>query len=80
MLHWSCRPGKGTRVPDNIATMEHLHDRYDPLRQTSESTQRLVLACFACNSRRGAQRQAEMKAAGILSFREIKKRDTHGFA
>ena len=67
--HW-CRaemvlPPDGRHVKHmapNTATIEHLRDRFDPTRterlKFNQPDRRWVLACLACNNKRGAQRQA----------------------
>lgn len=48
-------------MPPNLATVDHLRDRYDPTRQVKpvNNEQRWVLACWQCNTERGNQRTAE---------------------
>lgn len=62
-------PGKHIKSPPpNLATIEHLRDRFDPTRweRNRNGERRLVLACLECNNRRGAENQA---AAGKEELR-----------
>lgn len=43
-------------MPGNFATIDHLHDRYSYTRRDASGEQRIVLACRACNHRRGEER------------------------
>lgn len=47
--------------PANLATIDHLHDRFHPLRGTDNhrGLQRWVLACHECNQRRGKEMYAK---------------------
>jgi hypothetical protein len=62
-------------MPPTLATIDHLRDRLDPTRQIEpiNSEQRLVLACWDCNTQRGAQRVAE------LPIEELHRRAGRGF-
>ncbi len=54
-------PGKHVKKqPPNLGTIDHLRDRFDPARRerNRHGERRLVLACLACNNRRGAESQA----------------------
>lgn len=42
--------------PPNMCTLEHLHDRFSPLRGVGEKKN--VVACKKCNNERGARNQA----------------------
>lgn len=46
---------KGTFYPDNMATVEHLFDRFEPEKRYKvyPNHEDKVLACFKCNSARG---------------------------
>lgn len=48
-------------MPQKLATLEHLRDRYHPERQVAPvgREQRWALACWQCNSERGNQRTKE---------------------
>lgn len=50
------------RMPKNMATIEHLRDRFSWDRQEPNINRefRWVLACLGCNNRRGHERQAEL--------------------
>lgn len=46
----------GERTPHNFATLDHLYSRYSPLRREVHFKEKtLVLACNACNHRRGIE-------------------------
>lgn len=47
---------RGTRTPDDIATFEHLDDRYSPERGKHAGSRRVVLAHHLCNQIRGDAR------------------------
>lgn len=51
----SAPPG---RQPDNMATLEHLDDRYNPDRGKRGGERRVVMACRLCNNLRGRLMQA----------------------
>lgn len=60
--HWCRTPtvlieGHVRHKPANMATIDHLDDRFSPLRGTMGGQERTVLACDACNNRRGQERQ-----------------------
>lgn len=44
----------------NKATLDHMDDRFDPMRGKRGGERRVVLACWDCNHRRGRERQAEL--------------------
>jgi hypothetical protein len=46
--------------PKNLATIEHLDDRYSPARGTFQNVRRKVLACLECNHKRGEERTKAM--------------------
>ncbi len=48
-----------TPSPMNMATFEHLDDRFSDERGTHNGERRIVLACNQCNNLRGKERQAE---------------------
>lgn len=53
---------KGEIYPSNMATIEHLYDRYDPRRyQMYENNEDKVLCCYKCNHNRGIKRVDELK-------------------
>lgn len=68
ILRWE--PPKGLphgdprkRPPSNLATIDHLRDRYDPTRQEpmrGRPEVRRVLACWKCNHERGEARTRAM--------------------
>lgn len=45
--------------PSNLATTDHLDDKFDPMRGKRPGELRKVMACNACNGRRSAERMAE---------------------
>lgn len=66
MLHWDDwknspalvakygNPPKAKSMPLTLATLEHLNDRFHPLRRTpANGAKRLALACWECNNKRG---------------------------
>lgn len=56
VLMWSVEP---KAKPGNLATVDHLRDRFDETRrEPARGDQRLVAACYDCNFRRGVERQA----------------------
>lgn len=55
VLMWNCDP---KIKPGNLATIDHLRDRFDATRtEPANGDQRLVAACSDCNFRRGTERQ-----------------------
>lgn len=51
-------PPKLKRLPANLATLDHLRDRFDPTRRIpARGDKRRVMACNACNNLRGQIRQ-----------------------
>lgn len=44
--------------PDNMATFEHLDDRFSEDRGKHPNEFRVVLACLKCNNARGREREA----------------------
>jgi len=59
--------GHTKRQPANLATLEHLDDRFSPLRGKMFGQRRHVLACVTCNGQRGRAREIEV---GIEVLRE----------
>lgn len=55
---------KGLPVPKDMATFEHLNDRYSAERGIAPGF-RVVLACWACNSERGEKRTAQRPLAEL---------------
>lgn len=51
---------KHVAEPDNMATIDHLRDRFDPLRKINEKKSRSVLSCKKCNNDRSSLRQAAL--------------------
>lgn len=49
------------RPPLNMATLDHLRDRFHPGRHepVQNNERRIVLACWACNNRRGYESQQQ---------------------
>lgn len=45
-------PRRGVPAPQNLATIDHLDDRYSPARGTMKGEERTVLACGRCNNER----------------------------
>ena len=63
MRHWTECPevvSGQSSGPDDVATIDHLRDRFDPRRNTTArgGEQRWVLAHQKCNADRGKARQA----------------------
>ena len=65
--HWCNQPmlpswtyRKGVRVPDNLATLEHLDSRLSKERGKHPGERRVVLACNVCNEARNKQEQAQL--------------------
>ena len=67
-LCWYCKtemilifeqPKAKVPSPSNMATFEHLDDRFNQKRGTRTGERRIVLACNKCNHAQGKQRQAE---------------------
>jgi hypothetical protein len=56
-LHRKGRKGK-VRLPQNLATLEHLDSRLSPERGKHNGERRIVLACAHCNHLRGRMEQA----------------------
>ena len=56
--------------PDNLATIEHLDDRFSDKRGTYVNTPRTVLACSKCNRDRG---RAEEEKQGVEELRQRAK-------
>lgn len=50
-------PKQGEKTPDNMATIDHLFDRFHPERKTPNHKKLIkrVLACHRCNNKRSAQ-------------------------
>lgn len=61
ILMWRVPPG---RHPDNLCTLEHLRDRFDPYRQVQAvrgtGDYRRVAACFKCNGAVSNERQRNL--------------------
>ncbi len=49
----------GSPVPDDLATFEHLDDRFSEWRGKSPGMIRVVLACYRCNHTRGQEAEAK---------------------
>jgi 5-methylcytosine-specific restriction endonuclease McrA len=65
--HWCKEPMRliednpGGGCPKDMATIDHLRDRFHPeRRQPPRGEERYVAACWNCNNKRGAVRQAEL--------------------
>ena len=59
--------------PPNLATLDHLNDRFHPHRRVpANGEQRLVMACHACNNRRGRESCAAQPLA------ELRRRSARG--
>lgn len=77
MMHWNDwyaqhRTARGGWQPPRLATIDHLRDRFAPTRQErAQGEQRWVLACSACNHKRGVENQ---KAQPIEVLRERSQR------
>lgn len=50
----------GRYMPPNLATIDHLDDRFSPERGRHAGEQRTVLACWKCNNDRSIKRHAEI--------------------
>ncbi len=66
-LEWPV--GRGTRLPANAATFEHLDDRFSTERGQHAGERRVVLACSSCNHDRAvlAQRAVPINMLRLLS-------------
>lgn len=62
---------KGERVPTDMATLDHVIDKFDPRRLAplADGEKRHVLACWGCNQRRCAERNREFIGAQDLRQR-----------
>lgn len=49
-------PRHGLTPPDDMATIEHLYDRFDQRRREVFSLKTKKIACWKCNHKRGAER------------------------
>jgi hypothetical protein len=67
------RPKRHKKSPDNMATIEHLEDKWDPLRGTFNDGKsfRRVAACHKCNNGRSNARQAD---SNVVSKEELWRR------
>ena len=65
VIDWVAR--RRVPTPDNAATIDHLHSRLSPERGKHHGEYTLVVACNACNNRRGEE---EQRALGIEAIRE----------
>lgn len=66
-----------TPLPDDLATIDHLDDRFSPERGKRPGEYRRVLACNACNRKRGQESQAarpieELRARAARKQTELK--------
>lgn len=73
MLHMFKVP-PGMKRPDNICTIEHLRDRFDPTRQepNHHHEQRWVAACNKCNHEQNKKREREQ------GIEELRRRARNG--
>jgi hypothetical protein len=53
--------GRIPGTPKNLATLDHMYNRLDPLRKEPYNGGFAVLACWECNQKRGKQFKAELK-------------------
>jgi len=61
--------------PDDLATLDHLDDRFSPERGKRSGEWRIVMACRLCNNERGIIREA------MQPVEELRRRSTrHGGA
>lgn len=66
LCHWCGQPmvlfrGTGREsLPPDAATLDHLDDKWSPLRGTFRGQRRRVAACRRCNERRSRDNQARM--------------------
>jgi len=49
-----------TKHPPNQCTIEHLYDRFHPMRGKSPGKTNLVAACWKCNNEQSQKRHAEL--------------------
>ena len=79
-LCWYCKtemilifesPKPKVPSPLNMATFEHLDDRFNQERGSHTGKRRIVLACNQCNHAQGKQRQAEQP------IKELHRRSNH---
>ena len=79
-LCWYCKtemilifekPKAKVPSPSNMATFEHLDDRFNQERGTRTGERRIVLACNQCNHAQGKQQQAEQP------IKELHRRSNH---
>lgn len=71
-----------TSYPHDLATIEHLYDRYDIRRYTILTQDAKVLACYKCNQKQANKRNKEMsknyKELLDLRTENLKKRHETG--
>ena len=66
---WQDAPHKS--APRNLATLEHLDSRLNPARGTRPGEHRRVLACKACNEKKGYEAE---RALGVEALRRRSKK------
>lgn len=58
---------KGQKLPVDLCTLDHLRDRFDPLRRKQgRGEQRYVAACWQCNNDRGRDTCLRNRAKGCF--------------
>ena len=59
---------KGDPIDSRACTLEHLVDRFDPMRRApAKNERRHVAACYGFNQRRSVERQNEMRRMSQFS-------------
>jgi hypothetical protein len=53
----------GLSTPD-MATLDHVYPRGSPMRALGKGRDRIVMACWACNNRRGIEHDRNLRARG----------------
>lgn len=79
MVYYKPKPQMKQPPPDNFATLEHLDDRYSPLRGIFREmgVPRTVVACYRCNFERGKERTRQMTKQELRK-RSVHSKDTNG--
>lgn len=64
---------RGQSYPHDMATLEHLFDRYDPIKRyrVYENDEDKVLACYKCNYSRSQQRTDSMPKEYLERRKEL---------
>lgn len=69
MIYPDDGPKRGGKQPPKLCTLEHLNDRFSPIRETNLDIGNTVVACYECNHKRGINSYMENRDDHLHSNR-----------